>query len=96
MSLRKFPSFPIVSTVRADGQTIRRKREECGYTLRDFADRIGLSPSYLSRVERDQANPSPDVLKRIAIAIRRERDTRDAIREIARHETEGSDDEPAD
>lgn len=82
--------------MQARGTRIRRKREECGFNLTDFARRIGISASWLSRIERDQVNPSPDVLKRIALALHKERDVRDAIAEIAQHETEGSDDKPSD
>jgi transcriptional regulator with XRE-family HTH domain len=81
--------------VQARGTTIRRKREECGYGLTDFARLIGVSPSWLSRIERDLARPSPDVLRRIALALKRERDARAAIAEIARHE-EGSDERNPD
>lgn len=82
--------------MQARGNDIRRKREECGFNLTDFARRIGISPSWLSRIERDKVHPSPDVLKRIALAIREQRDVRTAIAEIAQHETEGSDDELRD
>lgn len=82
--------------MQARGREIRRQREECGYGLRDFADVIGVSPGWLSRIERDKANPSPDVLRRIALAFERETPVRDAIAKIARHENEGDDDEPDD
>lgn len=85
--------FPIVSTVQARGHTIRRWREECGYGLTDFAHQIGISPSWLSRIERDKAKPSPDVLKRIAVALDKASDARAAIAKITQHETEGSDEQ---
>ena len=84
----------MVAYVQAQGSEIRRKREECGYGLRAFAGLIGIDPSHLSRIERNRANPSPDVLKRIALAIQRGGDTSKAIRQIARHPSEGSDDHP--
>lgn len=82
--------------MQARGPHIRRQRKESGYSLTAFADRIGVSKSWLSRIERDMANPSPDVLRRIALALRRETSARAAISQIARHGTEGegSDDEP--
>jgi transcriptional regulator with XRE-family HTH domain len=80
----------MVADVRADGPIIRRKREECGHGLTDFARLVGLSPSYLSRVERDLANPSPDVLRRIALALRREAHAKEAIAEIARTDGESN------
>jgi transcriptional regulator with XRE-family HTH domain len=71
---------------------IRRQREESGYGLRDFADLIGVSPSWLSRIERDhKANPSPDVLRRIALELRRARTARAAINEIAHTDEEETD-----
>lgn len=81
--------------MQASGQQIRRKREESGCGLTEFATSIGISASYLSRVERDQANPSPNVVRRIAEELRKERTTREAIAEITESE-EGSDDEPAE
>ncbi|WUH94618.1 helix-turn-helix domain-containing protein [Streptomyces sp. NBC_00433] len=51
----------------ARGTTIRRLREEAGYGLNRFADRVGISPSWLSRIERNKSkHPAPEVLKRIA------------------------------
>ncbi|MEU6768586.1 helix-turn-helix transcriptional regulator [Streptomyces sp. NPDC046853] len=67
--------------MQARGKQIRRKREEAGYGLTAFAKRVGISPSWLSRIERDQADePSPEVLRRIADELGA------AIKEIARHE----------
>jgi transcriptional regulator with XRE-family HTH domain len=78
--------------MQARGHTIRRQRKECGYGLRAFARLIGVHPSWLSRIENDKANPSPDVLRRIALTLRREHEAREAIAEITQQETEGSDD----
>ena len=77
--------------MQARGYLIRRKREECGLNLTDFARRAGVSPSWLSRIETDQVNPSPTVLRRIALVLKEEREARAAIAEIAQHPTEGSD-----
>jgi transcriptional regulator with XRE-family HTH domain len=42
-------------------------REVAGHGLNQFADQVGVSPSWLSRIERDLTkNPSPEVLKRLA------------------------------
>lgn len=49
------------------GTAIRRKREELGYGLTRFASVVGISRSYLSRIETGtRAQPSPEVLSRIA------------------------------
>ncbi|WP_093608088.1 helix-turn-helix domain-containing protein [Streptomyces indicus] len=52
--------------MRANGDTIRTLREERGLPLRGFARRVQVSPAQLSRIERSQSNPRPDLLKRIA------------------------------
>lgn len=54
------------------GETIRRLREERlkkepGFTLRKFAERVGVSPTYLSKIERDEF-PPPSEKKIIAMA----------------------------
>ena len=80
--------------MQASGQQIRRKREKSGIGLTEFANGIGISASYLSRIERDQANPSPSVLRRIAEALHRERRARDVISKITDTETEAPHDKP--
>lgn len=82
--------------MQARGDQIRRQRKECGYSLTAFAHRLGISPGWLSRIERNKAHPSPDVLRSIALALEAETPVRAAISKIARHETEGDDDEPLD
>ncbi|MFB6512886.1 helix-turn-helix domain-containing protein [Streptomyces virginiae] len=52
-----------------DGQKIRRQREEQGHGLRKFAEAAQIDHSYLSRIERGQRNPQPEVMKRIASAL---------------------------
>ncbi len=44
----------------------RTMREEAGYTLDEVSSRLGISPSYLSKIETGQANISFDVLQRLA------------------------------
>ncbi|GAA2364872.1 helix-turn-helix domain-containing protein [Streptomyces carpaticus] len=51
--------------MQVDGSLIRQLRERHGYGLRRFAAAIDLSPSYLSRIERGQRNPAPEVATRI-------------------------------
>jgi len=50
------------------GATVRRLREERGIGLRKFAKAVAMSPTYLSKVERDQF-PPPAEDKVIAISI---------------------------
>ena len=49
------------------GATVRRRREEREIGLRQYAKMIGVSPTYLSKVERDEFDP-PAEDKVIAIA----------------------------
>ena len=39
------------------GQYIRRRRMEKQFTLREFARLVGVSPTYMSQVEQDVADP---------------------------------------
>lgn len=48
------------------GRLIRQKRIMMSLTLRELADRSGISPSYLGRIERSERFPSAGVLKKIA------------------------------
>ena len=51
------------------GERIRRRRQEQNLTLRDLAERIGMTAGYLSRVENQQITPSLDALQTIAAAL---------------------------
>ncbi len=44
----------------------RTLREDSGYTLDEVSSELGISPSYLSKIETGQANISFDVLQRLA------------------------------
>jgi transcriptional regulator with XRE-family HTH domain len=49
------------------GETLREKRVEKGFTLRKFAQAIGVSPTYLSQVEQEKMSPpSPGRIKQMA------------------------------
>jgi transcriptional regulator with XRE-family HTH domain len=49
------------------GAFIRRKREAKGIGLREMAKKIGVSPTYLSKVERDEfPPPAEDKVRKIA------------------------------
>ncbi len=49
------------------GSDIVRLREEKGWTMRDLGDKLGLSPSAISKWER---NPEKEVRKKYVLAIR--------------------------
>jgi len=54
----------------AFGAEVRAKREEQGIGLNDFAQRLGISPAYWSRVERDLENaPRDDLVERAAAIL---------------------------
>jgi len=51
------------------GETIRRIRAEKNLSLRELAEMTELTPSFLSQVERDLAEPSITSLRKIASAL---------------------------
>ena len=57
------------------GTTVRRLREEKKIGLRKFAQMVGMSPTYLSKVERDEfAPPAEDKVRAIADALGQDAD----------------------
>ena len=48
------------------GYRLRQRRQELRMSLREVADKTGLTASFLSQVERSKVNPSLDSLRRIA------------------------------
>jgi transcriptional regulator with XRE-family HTH domain len=55
--------------------TLRRLREERKIGLRKFAHMVGMSPTYLSKVERDEFNPpSEEKIRAIAAALGQDAD----------------------
>ncbi len=49
------------------GATVRREREKLLIGLREMAKKIGVSPTYLSKVERDEfPPPAEDKVRKIA------------------------------
>src|SRR6202048_5202137 len=60
-----------VSTAASDiGSFIRSQRETAQVSVRQLAERSGVSNPYLSQVERGLRKPSADVLNQIAKALR--------------------------
>lgn len=51
------------------GIKLKQFREEKGFNLRTFADRSGLSPSYLNEIEKGKKYPKADKIVRIADAL---------------------------
>ena len=49
------------------GETLRQLREAQSLGLRETATLVGISPTYLSRIERDKEHPpKPEVIKELA------------------------------
>jgi transcriptional regulator with XRE-family HTH domain len=51
------------------GRYIRRKREDADIPLREFAQRIDISPAYWSRIEREMEKAPRDDLMQKAAAV---------------------------
>jgi transcriptional regulator with XRE-family HTH domain len=51
------------------GERVKSLRKERGWTLREFADRTGLSVSYHSDIETDRTDPALKTLVKIADAF---------------------------
>ena len=49
--------------------SIRQIRKAKGFTLRDMAEKTGISSNYLSQIERGETNPSIGTIKRITNAL---------------------------
>jgi transcriptional regulator with XRE-family HTH domain len=48
------------------GARIRGKRESAGISIRKFSLMVGIHRNYMTRIELGHANPSIEVLKKIA------------------------------
>ncbi len=51
------------------GMKLRRFREQLGYTLKTLAQRTGLSPSYLTEIEKGKKYPKAEKILRLAKAL---------------------------
>ena len=61
----------VMSTAASDiGGFIRAQREAAQVSVRQLADKAGVSNPYLSQIERGLRKPSADVLSQIAKALR--------------------------
>ena len=68
-ALQPATGAPILSTDLQLGPRIRALRQARRLTLRDVADRAGVTESFLSQVERDVTSPSIATVQRIAGAL---------------------------
>ncbi|MGO9103606.1 MAG: helix-turn-helix domain-containing protein [Mycobacterium sp.] len=61
----------VVTTAASDiGSFIKAQREAAQVSVRQLAEKAGVSNPYLSQIERGLRKPSADVLKQIAKALR--------------------------
>lgn len=51
------------------GQKIKHRREELGYTQTELAQKTQTSQPYISRLEKDDFNPSTQMIVNIAVAL---------------------------
>jgi len=51
------------------GKNVRLLRIHRGLTAKALAEKVGVSPSMISKIEHDTVNPSHDTLRRIAIEL---------------------------
>lgn len=51
------------------GQKVRLRREELGYTQKELAKRTQTSQPYISRLEKDDFNPSTQMVISIAVTL---------------------------
>jgi transcriptional regulator with XRE-family HTH domain len=57
------PDYPEI------GEHLRARRHARGLSLRELADRLGVSPSLISQIERGRANPSVSTLYQIVAEL---------------------------
>ena len=69
--LRGRPATPAPEPLwrEAVGSQLREERSERGERIADVAKRAGVSPQYLSEVERGRKDPSSEVLSAVAGAL---------------------------
>ena len=51
------------------GQKIKQRREELGYTQTELAQKTQTSQPYISRLEKDDFNPSTQMIISIAVTL---------------------------
>jgi transcriptional regulator with XRE-family HTH domain len=62
--------------VKTFGATVRKLREQQGISLRKFAEQVGISPTFVSKVERgDFAPPGEEKVRRMARLLGQDEDS---------------------
>jgi transcriptional regulator with XRE-family HTH domain len=71
MSQEEKPLAAVVTTAASDiGSFIKAQREAAQVSVRQLAEKAGVSNPYLSQIERGLRKPSAEVLNQIAKALR--------------------------
>jgi len=66
------------------GSFIREKRKARDYTLRGFADKLGLSPVHMSNLENDRrAAPKEEIMERMATLLLMDKEERIKLYDLA-------------
>lgn len=75
------------------GDQLRRRRHDRGETLTETAEKAGVSPQYLSEVERGRKDPSSEMVAAIAGALETTLIslTSDVVRELSAVPASGAD-----
>ena len=58
-----------MNTMNTLGNLLKNRRKEKKLTLVQLADKLELTHGYLSNVENGNRNPSPEVLKKLSVAL---------------------------
>ena len=58
-----------MSTRKINGATIRALREAIGVRAQVFATDCGISPGYLTNIEKGRRQPAPDIALRMAYRL---------------------------
>ena len=65
-AIQKFGSIEVVVYV---GDKIRRLRDERALTQEELAEKVGITVTALSRIERNNAEPRPKTRRKLAQAL---------------------------
>src|SRR4051812_1296059 len=57
---------PMPSLLVKFGKTVRKLREEAGYSQESFAAAVGVHRTYMGTIERGRGNPTLDMIAKIA------------------------------
>lgn len=78
---RRAPAGPESLWRTVVGEQLRAARADRGERIADVADRVGMSPQYLSEIERGRKDPSSEMLAAVVGALGLT--TRELVRRIA-------------